>query len=380
MPSIKSKLLRGTMKSVKPILTGLNIPGQRRGMDMLRYIHPHPKTVERKPVEEGFPLKGEWALPQDMLAGKVMLYTHGGAYVSGSSATHDTLITRLAEQLKIPVMAYDYRLAPEHPFPAALEDALTAFDYLLGRGYKEKDIVLCGDSAGGGLSLALALKLKDSGRALPGALVLLSPWTDLTETSDSHFSNAQTDPLISSEELRETALLYAGGEDLHNPYISPLFGDFTGFPPTLIHVGSNEVLLDDSRRLAARMDRMGVEADIDIYEGMWHVWHMFDVPEARAAIRKIQWFVHTNLEIGGMKKRTVRPGARYRHFKGKEYRVLYVARHSETLEEMVVYQQLYGEMGVWVRPLQMFLETVERDGKIQYRFEEIEDEDAGGEG
>lgn len=373
MPSIKSKLLSGTMKSVKPILTGLDIPGQRKGMDMLRYIHPRPKTVELKPAEDGCPLKGEWAIPQDMLAGRVMLYTHGGAYVSGSPATHDTIITRLAEQLKIPVMAYDYRLAPEHPYPAALEDAVAAFDYLLGRGYTEKDIVLCGDSAGGGLTLALALKLKELGRPLPGALVLISPWTDLTETSDSHFTNAQADPLISSEELRETALLYAGGEDLRNPFISPLFGDFTGFPPTLIHVGSNEVLLDDSRSLATRMDEMGVEVDIDIYEGMWHVWHMFDVPEARAAIRKIQWFVHTNLEIGGMKKRTVRPGARYRHFKGKEYRVLYVARHSETLEEMVVYQQLYGEMGVWVRPLQMFLETVDRDGKVQYRFEEIDD-------
>ena len=113
--------------------------------------------------------------------------------------------------------------------------------------------------------------------------------------------------------------------------------------------------------------------DIDIYDGMWHVWHMFDVEEARAAIRKIQWFVHAQLEVGGLKKRVIRPGAKYRHFKGKEYRVLYVARHSETLEEMVVYQQLYGEMGVWVRPLEMFLSEVDHtkypNCKQQYRFE-----------
>ena len=372
MPSIKSKLLRGTMKSVKPIITGMNIPDQRKGMDLLRYIHPRPKTVAIEPVEEACPLKGQWARPEDAAAGKVILYTHGGAYVSGSPLTHEPLIARLAEMSKIPVMAYEYRLAPEHPYPAALEDALSAFDYLIQKGYAEQDIALCGDSAGGGLTLALALKLRDLGRPLPGALVLISPWTDLTESNETHFTKTSDDPLLSSEELRENALLYAGEEDLQNPYISPLFGDFTGLPPTLIHVGTNEVLLDDSRQLATRMDACGVEVDIDIYEGMWHVWHMFDIPEARAAMRKIQWFVDTQLEVGGMKKRTVRPGAKYRHFKGKEYRVLYVARHSETLEEMVVYQQLYGEMGVWVRPLEMFLETVERNGKIQYRFEEIE--------
>lgn len=133
------------------------------------------------------------------------------------------------------------------------------------------------------------------------------------------------------------------------------------------------MLLDDSRELAIRMEAQGVTVDIDIYDGMWHVWHMFDVEEARAAVRKIQWFVHTQLEVGGLKKREIRPGAKYRHFKGREYRVLYVARHSETLEEMVVYQQLYGEMGVWVRPLEMFLGTVDRDGETRYRFEEAED-------
>ena len=127
------------------------------------------------------------------------------------------------------VFAYDYRLAPEHPFPAALQDAQTAFDYLLSLGYAEEDILLCGDSAGGGLTLALAPSLRDRGRTFPAALVLLSPWTDLTESLDSHFQNEECDPLISSEELREAALLYAGKEDLRNPYLSPLYGDFSGF-------------------------------------------------------------------------------------------------------------------------------------------------------
>lgn len=372
MPSLKSKLLSGTMKSVKPIITGINIPGQRKGMDLLRYIHQKPKSVQLR-AAENCPLTGVWAIPENAAAQKVILYSHGGSYVSGSPATHEPIIARLAQQSGLAVFAYDYRLAPENPYPAALEDALTAVEYLEAAGYPTAQTAFCGDSAGGGLTLALVMALRDRGKTLPAAVCVISPWTDLTESNDSHFANGAIDPLISSEELRDMALLYAGDHDLHEPYLSPLFGDFTGFPPTLIHVGTNEVLLDDSRELAVRMDAQGAEVDIDIYEGMWHVWHMFDIPEARAAIRKITWFFQTALEVGGMKKRTIRPGARYRHFKGKEYRVLYVARHSETLEEMVVYQQLYGEMGVWVRPLDMFLGTVERDGKAQYRFEEIED-------
>ncbi len=375
MPSIKSMLLSGTMKSVKPFITGMNIPGQRKGMDLLRYIHPKAKDVTLKPAAEDCPLPGKWAIPEDMTAGKMVLYTHGGAYVSGSPATHEPIICRLAEKCGVAVFAYDYRLAPEHPYPAALEDALSVYGYIRSLGYAPGDIALCGDSAGGGLTLALTMALRDRGEPVPGAVAVISPWTDLTESADSHFTNGELDPLISSEELRETALLYAGGHDLREPYISPLYGDFTGFPPTLVHVGTNEVLLDDSRNLAREMDKQGADVDIDIYEGMWHVWHLYDIPEARAAVAKISWFIRTNLEIGGMKRRTVRPGARYRHFKGKDYRVLYVARHSETLDEMVVYQQLYGERGVWVRPLDMFLETVERDGRQVYRFTEVEDEE-----
>ena len=377
MPSIRSKLLSNTMKSVKPIITGVNIPGQRKGLELLRYVHPKNKKVELRPAED-CPLPGTWAVPAGAEEGKVVMYSHGGAYVSGSPDTHIPLISRLADQCGLTVFAYDYRLAPEHPFPAALEDALTAFDYLLGKGYFPQDIVLCGDSAGGGLTLALTMMLRDRGRPLPAALVVLSPWTDLTESGDTHFANGSLDPTISSEDLRNTALLYIGGDDPQNPYISPLFGDFTGFPPTLIHVGAIEVLLDDSRNLAIRMEEQGVEVDIDVYEGMWHVWHMFDVPEAAQAIRKIAWFIDTQVEVRGLKKRVVRPGARYRHFKGRDYRVIGVARDSETLEEMVVYQQLYGEMGLWVRPLEMFLGTVDRDGVLRYRFEEVEEPEEEG--
>lgn len=370
MPSFKSRLLSGTIKSVKPLLTGMDIPRQRRGMTMLGHLLPKPRDVRVETAEEGCPLPARWARPKEPVPGKVIFYTHGGSYVSGSPETHETIICRLADRCGVEVFAYDYRLAPEHPFPAALQDAQAAFDYLLSLGYAEGDILLCGDSAGGGLTLALALSLRDRGRTLPAALVLLSPWTDLTESLDSHFQNEECDPLISSEELREAALLYAGKEDLRNPYLSPLYGDFSGFPPVLIQVGTDEVLLDDSRELALRMDAQEVDVAVDVYEGMWHVWHMYDVPEANRAVDKIKWFVYVTLHIGGLEKRTVHMGAVYRHFKGKTYRVLALARHSETLEEMVVYQQLYGEKSVWVRPMEMFLGTVERDGRLLYRFEE----------
>ncbi len=375
MRSFKSRLLSGTIKSVKPLITGFNIPRQRQGMELLKIFRPKPKDVQLREAL-GCPVSAKWAVPDTLIEGKAVLYTHGGSYVSGSPETHIPIICRLAEQSRFAVLAYDYRLAPEHPFPAALEDAVAAFDYLLAEGYTEKDIVLCGDSAGGGLTLALVMKLRELGRTLPAAVCVISPWTDLTESGDSHYSRGEVDPMISSEELREAAALYAGTQDLKNPYISPLFGDFTGFPPTLIQVGGDEVLLDDSRRLAERMQAQGAEAHITLYEGLWHVFHMFDIPEAYHAIEQIALFFHRMLEMDGFRRRVVRPGAKYRHFKGKEYRVLAVARHSETMEEMVVYQQLYGEKGVWVRPLEMFLDVVERDGRRIARFEEVAEDGA----
>ncbi len=376
MPSFKSRLLSGAIKSVKPLITGFTIPRQRQGMELLKIFRPKPKDVQLREAV-GCPLPAKWAVPETLIEGKAVLYTHGGSYVSGSPETHIPIICRLAEKSHFAVLAYDYRLAPEHPYPAALEDAVAAFDYLLAEGYTEKDIVVCGDSAGGGLTLALVMKLRELGRPLPAAVCVISPWTDLTESSDSHYSRAAADPMISSEELREAAALYAGAENLKHPYLSPLFGEYAGFPPTLIQVGGDEVLLDDSRRLAERMQAQGAEVHIDLYEGLWHVFHMFDIPEAYEAVEKIALFFHMMLEVDGLKRRVIRPGAKYRHFKGKEYRVLAVARHSETLEEMVVYQQLYGERGVWVRPLGMFLEIVERDGKRMYRFEEVPEDAAG---
>ena len=374
MPSLKSKLLYGALKSVKPLLTGVDIPKQRKGMDLLRYVYALPKSVElRKAESDG--MRGEWAIPAEAVLGKVILYSHGGAYISGSPSTHEPIICRLAEQSHIPVFAYPYRLAPENPFPAALEDAKAAVAYLQSQGYALPDMVFCGDSAGGGLTLALTMALRDAGSALPAALVVISPWTDLAMSRRSHRLNEPLDPLLSLDELRRAARLYAGDTPVRDPYISPLYGDFTGFPPTLIHVGSEGMLLDDAKELATAMDAQGVCADIDIYEGMFHVWHQYDLPEAHAAMEKITSFMYMTLEIGGEKRREIRIGGRYRHFKGRDYRVLHVARDSETLEELVVYQQLYGEGGIWVRPQAMFLEYIERGGRRIPRFAEVDEEE-----
>ncbi len=375
-PSLKSRLVKETMKSVKPIITNIAISKQRKGVGLLRHFCSVPKDVHIKDAESCFgaklPMHAVWLIPDQLQKGKVILYAHGGSYVYGSPETHKSIPARLASMSGYAALSYDYRLAPEFPFPAALDDAVAAFDYLLDQGYSEDDIVVCGDSAGGGLSIALVMTLRDRGRKLPAGIIVISPWTDLTHSGKSHISKRDIDPLMATKELRKAAELYAGGGALSNRYISPLFGDFKDFPPTLIHVGSNEILLDDSKRLAARMVKQKVDVRITIFKDMWHVFHMFDVPESYTAIRRMAQFLDSLWQEDRIEYE-VHPGAYYRHYKGNEYRVLHIARHSETLEELVVYQQLHGNHNIWVCQLDMFLETVECNGTRVYRFEEIKE-------
>ncbi|MCO5249123.1 MAG: alpha/beta hydrolase, partial [Chitinophagales bacterium] len=191
-----------------------------------------------------------------------------------------------------PIIGVTYRKAPEDPFPAALEDAKTVYQQLLDDGYK--NIIVSGDSAGGGLSLALTMELIREKKPLPHALVLLSPWTDLTSSGDSVKRKAAVDPLIGPELLEVFAEKYAAGQALDNPLISPLFGDFHNFPPTLIQVGTDEVLLDDSVRLAKKMKDRGVSVELEIWENMMHVfqWLAGLTPEANNAIKDIGEFVN----------------------------------------------------------------------------------------
>lgn len=219
-----------------------------------------------------------------------VLYLHGGGYVLGSLDTHAELMARVAMSCRAPVLGVDYRLAPEHPYPAAIDDALASYEHLIEAGIKPEAIVLAGDSAGGGLALALLLKLKELGKPMPAGAVLFSPWSDLTGSGDSVKSRGDVDPMISPGMLNPMAELYLSGTNADDVLASPLFGDLAGLPPLLIQVGDHEILLDDSTRLATAAQSAGVKTEIEIYPGGFHVFqnqpHLPESAEALGAMGK----------------------------------------------------------------------------------------------
>ena len=237
-------------------------------------------------------LQGEWVYVNRAHMKKyVLLHCHGGGYSTGSSLYARTLTSKLAESTSMDVLCFDYRLAPEHPYPAALEDAMRTWNYLMLLGYGARDVIVTGDSAGGNLALALTLKLKQEKRLLPRAIILMSPWTDLTSTGKSFQTKAEADPVLNCAYIDRMVQAYAKDRDLTEPLISPLFGDFEGFPPTYIQVGENEILLSDALRLHRTFVEKNVPVKIDIYPGMWHVFQMSPVKAARAAMDKNAEFI-----------------------------------------------------------------------------------------
>jgi len=224
-----------------------------------------------------------------------IVFLHGGAYIIGSPSLYRHLTWRIAAASRARVVAVDYRLAPEHPFPAALDDAFTAYNWILDDGADPARIVVMGDSAGGGLVFSLMLKLRDEGCRLPAAAVALSPWTDLALTGASLKLNGGADPMRRTDHPPLFVNDYLAGADPRTPYASPLYGDPAGLPPTLIQVGSDEVLRDDAVRMAERMRTAGCEVELEIWPRMPHVWHVFVplIPEARRAIERIGSFVRS---------------------------------------------------------------------------------------
>ncbi len=237
-------------------------------------------------------VKGEWVTHSPISSETVIYYLHGGGYFWGSPKTHREITYRLASGGEGRVFALDYRLAPEHPHPAALDDAVAGYEWLLSEVGEAGRIVVAGDSAGGGLTLAMLLALKERGLPQPVAAMLISPWTDLSCSGQSMIDNAARDPVFWPASLRHVATYYAEPDDIKSPLISPLFGDLAGLPPILIQVGSTEILLDDSRRLADRLQSAGGICRLDIWPDMVHVWHMAAsfVPEGRQAIREMVQF------------------------------------------------------------------------------------------
>ncbi len=227
---------------------------------------------------------GEWLVPPDADPTRAVLYLHGGAYTGGGPGSHRGFASTLAAAVGCPVLLVDYRLAPEDPFPAALDDAVAAHGWLTGagRGIDPGRVLVTGDSAGGGLALSLLVALREAGAPLPAGAALLSPWTDLGLSGDSHATEDGRDPMCSTETLAQSAEAYAGDVALDDPRVSPLYADLAGLPPLLVHVGEVEVLRDDSVRLAERALAAGVEVELLVAPGMIHVWHLFAgvVPES----------------------------------------------------------------------------------------------------
>jgi len=253
-----------------------------------------PSAGEAKttPVNAGG-VPAEWIAAPGAADDRVMLYLHGGGYVMGSIATHRELAARLSKASGARVLVIDYRLAPEHPFPAAVDDAVAAYRWLLAQNIQSSRIVVAGDSAGGGLTLATLVALRDAKVPLPAAGVCISPWVDMEGTGASMTTRAKADPVVQKQGLLGMAQLYLGGQDPKSPLAAPLHADLRGLPPLFIQVGDAETLLDDSTRVAEKAKIAGVKVDLEIWPEMPHVWHLFApfLPEGQQAIEKIGQFV-----------------------------------------------------------------------------------------
>lgn len=238
----------------------------------------------------------EWVIPDNAGPAPIVFHLHGGGYVLGEPSGSRPLTTALALSTSARVVSIDYRLAPEHPFPAAVDDALKAYRALVNSTGSEQKIAIGGESAGGGLAIALLLAARDAGLPMPACAFVISPWTDLTCTAETFDTRGSLDPLLTRRSLKEMGDAYLAGANAKNPLASPLFGDLSGLPPLLIQVGSDEVLLDDARLLDEHARSAGVSSEFEIWEGMIHVWHMFHpmLPEGASGIEKIAAFVQSH--------------------------------------------------------------------------------------
>ncbi|MCI8539141.1 MAG: alpha/beta hydrolase [Oscillospiraceae bacterium] len=292
----EERRLQLVMKALKSIHAAVDLEAesldrQRKGQELLgRLVAPM-----RGMDYEEFDLKGmkcAWVRPQRGYARRyAILYCHGGGYTSGNLGYSRILASKLAYVTGYPVLSFEYRLAPEHPYPAQLKDALKVWDHLMYLGYGARDVVVAGDSAGGNLALILTLMLKRQGRRLPRALALFSPWTDLTASDPCYQERAERDPMLTLEYIHSITRVYAGGRDLRLPLLSPLFGDLSGFPPVLIQVGGCEILNSDSVRLRDRLIEAQCPCRLEVWENLWHVFQMFPMREASEAMEHVGAFL-----------------------------------------------------------------------------------------
>ena len=273
--------------------TQKRVEDDRKAIELSMGLEKYPEDVTFEEITVNN-IPSLWIKTPESAKDRVVLYLHGGGYVIGSINTHKGLGYRISRASKSRVLLIDYRLAPEHPYPAALEDSVATYKWLIDEeGIDPQHIVISGDSAGGGLTAATILKIRDIGITLPAGGVLLSPWTDLDITGDSVKTKRRIDPIVDASGLFFMANLYIADKDPKNSYISPLFADLKGLPPLLIQVGSAEILLDDSTRFAEKAKSAGVDVTIEVWEDMVHVFQAMALwaPEGEQAIEKIGVFI-----------------------------------------------------------------------------------------
>jgi epsilon-lactone hydrolase len=268
----------------------------RKNIEQATGLFPLPEGTQLEPVLAN-DVPCEWTWVPGAREDRVLLYLHGGGYTIGSVRTHRGLVANLSSAAGVRCLSVDYRLAPEHPHPAAVEDATTAYRWLLAQGMAPERLAVAGDSAGGGLTAATLVALRDAGDPLPAAGVLLSPWTDMEGSGASMEARADQDPMVNKPGLLKMAAAYLGGLDPRAPLASPLYADLAGLPPLLVQVGTAETLLDDSTRFAERAKSAGVDVTLEEWDEMIHVFQAFAplLPEAQQAIAKIGAFLKSHL-------------------------------------------------------------------------------------
>jgi acetyl esterase/lipase len=283
------------LRTLSP-MGGDTIEEVRANMELAATSAPLPEDVRYTAVDaDGVP--AEWARAPGVPGDRALVYLHGGGYVVGSVRSHRLLVAGLARACDMPVLSVDYRLAPEHPFPAAVEDAVAVVRFVRRSGIPPERVVLAGDSAGGGLTVATLLALRDGGETLPATAVCISPWLDLSLSGATMRTKADVDPMLDDTRLRQWARAYLGGANPRTPTASPLFADLRGLPPLLVHVGTAEILLDDAVRFVTRAREAGTRVELDIWDDMIHVWHAFALvlPEGQQAIERIGAYVRAAL-------------------------------------------------------------------------------------
>ncbi len=288
-------LVREHLAKLPPSST-LTIEQRRAQYERAERVFPTPADVAIEHVKAP-ERTAEWLRPPDVRSDAAVLYLHGGGYVIGSPRSHRHLAAAIARAAGTRALLLDYRLAPEHPFPAALDDAVAAYEWVLAHGIAPARIVVAGDSAGGGLTVAMLLALRERRLPRPAGGVCISPWVDLTFGGASYTTRAAADPIVTREGIKAMAEAYVGTGDRKAPLISPLFADLRDLPPLLVHVGTDEVLLDDARGLAERARSAGVDVTLEEWPAMIHVWHWFlpMLDEAQGAVANIGTFVRARI-------------------------------------------------------------------------------------